>query len=232
MESLTLKVAKPKVRNLLSFLLPTSQFFFISCCIMESLLAINIIWSCSSTFSCSEFLPTISYLACYRGHDRLFCFTMVYWCLILILFSIISYLNLKTDSYYTNISMLLIGIAIALITPALAVLDEANTSYYVKTEKVHAGLMIGLIMASLVWLYITTLSSRLTEFIHRYIIISLLLLLWSMAQWFYAEKGGIVFNYFVEAVSEWIVVTLAVFIPYVYAGCFENVGVSTKYKNK
>ncbi|OMJ80402.1 hypothetical protein SteCoe_19356 [Stentor coeruleus] len=232
MESLTLKVPKSKAKNILSFLLPTSQFFFISGCIMELLLAINIIWSCSSTFTCSEFLPTISYLTCYRGHDRLFCVTMVYWCFILLLFSIISYLNLKTDSYYTNVFMLLIGIVIALINPALAVLDEANTSYYVKTEKVHAGLMIGLILASLVWLYITTLSSKLTQFVHKYIIVGLVLLLWSMAQWFYAERGGVVFNYFVEAVSEWIVVTLAVFIPYVYAGCFENVSVSTKYKNK
>lgn len=203
------------------------QFFFYTGLITLFLLAFNILWSCSSTFPCPSFLPTLSYLACYRGHDRLFTFTMTCWGVNLFIFTFISFLHLKTDSRLYNYSLTFSGFIISALQPCIAVIDEANTSYYAKIEKIHAVLMIILVFFILFWFFIAGHSRKLTQGVKQYTNLMVFVGCWSILQWFYAEKQGIVFNYNVEAVSEWLAVTLAVFCPFVYASSYGVLRVKT-----
>lgn len=210
----------------------TTQFspkglFFYTGLIMLFLLTFNILWSCTSTFPCSHFLPTLSYLACYRGHDRLFTFTMTYWGVNLFIFTFFSFLHFKTDSKLFNYSLIFSGFIISALQPCIAVIDEANTSYYAKIEKIHAVMMIILIFFILFWVFLTGNSGKLSQGVRKYTNLMVFVGCWSILQWFYAEKQGLVFNYNIEAVSEWLAVTLAVFCPCVYASSYGALRIKT-----
>ena len=212
-----------------SLFLHSSKLFLICGIVMELLLAANLTWSCVSTFDCSKFLPTVSYLACYRGHDRLFNFTMVYWGMVLMLFNCAAYLNFRTDIKKYNSFLFLLGAGICIAQPCIAVFDEANTSFYVKTEFIHGGMMIGLILSSLFWIYLTYNTGKIKSLLNRYIAVSLSFLLWSISEWFYADKDGVFFSYFFEALSEWIAITFAIFLPFMYSRDFPDIKVTTAY---
>ena len=207
--------------------LQANQIFLTTSIAMELLLISNIIWSCSSTFPCSDFLPTISYLACFRGHDRLFSFTMTFWSGNLAMFFVLSYNHYRSSSRFNNL-FCLISLVICLVQPGIAILDEANTSYFVKIEKIHSGFMIGLFLASMVWIYLTSLGKGMRSALIKYINLLILCACWSFLQWFYEDSNNFWFNYKVEAISEWITVTLAVFTPYMYSIEFGEVAVDTR----
>lgn len=202
--------------------------FLLTSVMMEILLIINIIWSCSVTFPCFDFLPTISYLACFRGHDRLFTFTMTLWSGNLMMFSVLAYIHYRGSNQVFNKIFILISFCICLIQPGIAILDEANTSYFVKIEKIHLGLMIGMFIGSMVWVYLTSLGKGMRSSLRHYINLLIFSSCLSFLQWFYEEKDSFWFNYKLEAVSEWITVTLAVFTPYMYSKEFGNVIVDTR----
>ena len=136
-------------------------------------------------------------------------------------------MHFKSTSKFYNFCFIFTGTLICILTPCIVVIDEANTSYYAKIEKIHAGMMIGFTFAIIFWVYLTGASGKLGVGVRRYVDFMMLTGLWSFAQWFYAEHEGVVFNYRVEAVSEWVVVTLAVFCPVVYASEFDKIVIKT-----
>ena len=196
---------------------PSDRIFLITSISMELLLIFNIIWSCSSTFPCSDFLPTISYLACFRGHDRLFAFTMTFWSGTLAIFFILSYSHYQSSNRFSSNLLILLSLVICLVQPGIAILDEANTSYFLKIEKIHSGFMIGLFLASMFWIYLTSILKPMRSSLNKYIHILILCACWSFLQWFYEETHNFWFNYKLQAISEWVTVTLAVFTPYMYS---------------
>ena len=212
----------------LKMIFPTRKIMLYGGVLMETLIFCNIIWSCVSTFNCLWFIPTISYLACYKGHDRLFNFTMVFWGLFLSVFTLVSYIQYRSLSTRYNVLFLSTGLLISILQPCLAVLDEGNSSNILPIEKVHGIFIITLIFASFFWIFLTNHRFPIQGKLYKYILTGVGLLFCSIAQWFYGENDGIIFNYAFEALFEWTTVAMAVFLPYMYSETYKDIIISTK----
>ena len=197
---------------------------------MEFLLALNILWSCTSTFNCRQFIPTISYLACYKGHDRLFNVTMMYWFFYLLIFTLISFLHFRSSSKVYNTLFLLVSICISVLQPCIAIIDEASTSHVLPIDKIHRFMISLVIIFLLLWIYLTSFETKIQLYLKKYIGIGIICLFWSIAQWFYAERDGCIFNYIFEAISEWITISIGIFLPYMYSRFYTEIFFITKFR--
>ena len=220
-------------------------FFFYSAIVMELLLVANIIWSCSSTFDCRSFWPTISYIACFRGHDRLFNFSTGYFMVILLLFFCLASVQFSDScSVWKNRLMLLLGIGISFLLPSASILDEANSSHIVPLEKVHLILMVIMISAGILWIYFSMkimnalkLPKREEEwrdFLVRYLVFGHAMTAFTIVEWVYAYTTykNWWMNENVEALCEWTVVTMCVFGPFVYSLTFPSCSLAIASKEE
>jgi hypothetical protein len=157
---------------------------------------------------------------------------MTFWGGNLAFFSLFAYQNFKNSSDLFNKVFLLTSLLISLVQPGIAIFDEANTSYFVKIEKIHAGIMIGLFIACMIWIFLTGLTGKLRKELKTYLNLFIFCACWSFVQWIYAEKDQFPFNYHIEAVSEWITVTFAVFLPYAYSVSFEETVFATSIRKR
>ncbi|CAG9315986.1 unnamed protein product [Blepharisma stoltei] len=216
-------------------------FFLIASLIMEFLLVFNIFWSCRDTFDCSTFWPTLSYLACFRGHDRLFNFTLTYFTAILPVFLIISYTHFShIYGRCFNFCFISLGILITFTLPFISMIDEANSSHIMPLEKIHIGIMTWFIAGVLIWIYMSMLCMRKINipadriewkgFLEKYLTFGITMLGFNIYEYFfaYSKNANWWVNQNVEAVCEWTVISMAVFLPYVYSLAFPNLRISFK----
>lgn len=87
----------------------------------------NIGIACATNFYCTIFLPTFSYLGCFRGHDRVFIVTCTYFALVLPITYIGGHLHFR--SVASNIKrgvMAIFGIISCVSLPVLALVNEVN----------------------------------------------------------------------------------------------------------
>lgn len=220
-------------------------FFFTAAVLMEIILAIDIIWSCSSTFDCRSFWPTISYIACFRGHDRLFNLSAAYYMVILILFFVSASLNYREYcSRWMHRIMLFLAMTICLLLPCVSIIDEANSSHILPLEKIHFILMVVLISAAVLWVYFSIrimnsmkLPKREEEwrdFLIRFVVFGHAMLAFTIYEWVYAYTPykNWWMNENVEALCEWTVVTMCVFGPFCYTLTFPNCSISITAKEE
>lgn len=214
-------------------------FFFMNAVFMEIMLAIDIIWSCTSTFDCRSFWPTISYIATFRGHDRLLNFSTSYYMVVLFLFLMTTMTNYAEHcSRWINRIMLFLGITVCCLLPSISVLDETNNFQFVTTEKIHLKLMGTLISAGALWIY---LSLRIMnsmkfpkreeewhDFLIKYIVFGHVMAIFTAFEWFYVNTSNKHWwiNENVEALCEWTVVTMCVFGPFFYTLTFPNCSIA------
>lgn len=190
---------------------------------MLAMLASNIVWSCYSTFDCRTFWPTISYISCYRGHDRLYSVALTYFALVVLLsFPIVLARVHSFISLSHKVMLWLGGLLIVLAVPWLALLDEANSSHVLPIEKVHYAIIVGVQTIGLLWIYLADSAFKKAKlqatFLKKYLCAGLFTLVCCIYHWKYAyapETNLASEN--LEALAEWIVVTMCVFLPYVYS---------------
>lgn len=72
----------------------------------------NIILACATNFYCTIFIPTLPYLGCFRGHDRIFIVTCTFYSLVLPILYFGGYLHFRAivNGIEKN-AMLVCGIA-------------------------------------------------------------------------------------------------------------------------
>lgn len=202
---------------------------------MELLVFINLIWSCKSTFDCRTFWPTLSYMGCYKGHDRVYNMSAGFFSIVLMTFFISASLNYAPYiSKITNQIMVFLGLGISMLFPAVTIIDEANSSYYVQTELVHYILMCILVSLSFAWVYFSVIAMRRVQldaeeddwnsFLKKYILLGACMAGFSIYQWKHArsEASNWLINENVEALSEWFTVTLCIFAPFFYSLTFPS----------
>lgn len=206
--------------------------------LMESLLFTNLLWSCYSTFDCWEFWPTISYMACYRGHDRLFNFTITLAaCVMPVFFVCCFFAYAKNENLLVKVWYLLLGILISLALPFIGLIDEANSSHILPLQRIHLAIMIGIICAVVLWVLLTIdfmknlqykELQRNYKFIHQYVFVGFTLLFLTVIQWYFAyqEDSHWWATQNIEAAFEWGTVTMTVFLPYVFSLGFPELSLS------
>ena len=218
-----------------------SDLFLASGCMIAGLICANLFWVCNGVFDCKSFWPTISYMACFRGNDRLFSFTMTLQGTFLLVFFITAYANYSQFmNVFEKVMFGVLGVLISLAMPFIAMIDEANDSHILPLKEIHLGIMIGVISCSLTWTYLTYLciskmdddQKKQSEFLKNYILLGLGMLVMNLLEWYYREKNNWLFNSNAEALSEWLVVGLALFLPYVYSLTFSPVEISLRASSK
>jgi hypothetical protein len=189
---------------------------------MWLMLASNILWSCSQTFDCRTFWPTVSYVACYRGHDRLYAFAVTFYSLVVLLTLPMFLVRVHSSIDLSHKVMLWLGgVLIFLAVPWLGLLDEANSSHVLPIEKIHFAIIVGVQTVGLLWVYLSAKALHKaqvdTSFLKKYIGAGVCLLICCIYQWRYVNDPEVVWaTENLEALAEWGAVTMSVFLPYVY----------------
>jgi hypothetical protein len=211
--------------------------FFFAGVKMVTLIAINLIWSCTETFDCTTFWPTVSYLACFRGHDRLINYTVTYFAVVLIFFFLGAWTNYKDAlGVWSHRLLLLVSLILTLGTPFLVLIDEANSSHIISLEKIHYIITVSYMTLAILWIFISMeatgkLSAKMnrsqqewTSFLKKYILFGLIMLGFNVYEWMYAYTGSAnwYINENVEALCEWTVIAVATFLPFFYSLTFNR----------
>jgi hypothetical protein len=204
---------------------------------MMTLIILNILWSCTETFDCTTFWPTVSYLSCFRGHDRLSNYTMTFWSVVLFFFFGGTWTAYKeVMGTWSHRLMMLISVVLTLGLPFLVIIDEANSSHIAPLEKIHYILTVGYMTLAMLWIFISLeaiwkLEGKMnraqkewTSFLKKYILFGLIMLGFNVFEWLYAytESANWWINENVEGLCEWTVICLAVFLPFFYSLTFNR----------
>ena len=190
--------------------------------LIESLLTFNLVSACYSTFDCSLFLPTLSYTAAYKGYDRVFILALSVEACAVVVFV------LAAQAYYRRMLsaeehylMLGSGLLLCVILPGVGVVDEVNTASGVPLEKIHYWLVVAALFLAGIW---SALSLQAERKLGNWVILRYMRTAWAAAgfsilQWTFADSiyRCSVLNPHLEALSEWVAVSLGVFAPFVYS---------------
>lgn len=214
-------------------------YFLVAGVVMELLIFLNLLWSCSRTFDCRSFWPTISYLGCYKGHDRVYNLSAGLYSFVLMSFFLSASLNYRPYlNQALNRFMLLLGVGISMLFPAVTIIDEANSSYYVQTELVHYILMKILLTLGFSWVFFSVMvigriklepaEEEWNSFLKKYILLGVAMACLSIYEWNNANLDPKTWwmNENVEALTEWFAVTLCIFAPFFYSMTFPSCSLS------
>jgi len=201
--------------------------------LVVGLIAVNVAWSCNSTFNCVDFKPTVSYLACFRGHDRLFNFTMTLAGAFLSFFFVTAYANFNYFfSDLQNLAYIGLSCLISVGMPLIGIIDEANTSDLVPLERFHFWIVFCVVSCCLGWVYLTMgcldnfnftkSQTAAVVFLKKYLAVGLTVLFVNILQWTHEvfSEPNWLFNMNYQAYSEWCVILMGCFTPYTYSRSF------------
>jgi hypothetical protein len=91
-----LRYTQKEGRNMYQLNIP--KFMIWLCLLMCVLTATNLIFACTTNFTCRQFLPTLNYLGCFRGHDRMYIDACTFFAGVLVVFHISAYLRFRQIS--------------------------------------------------------------------------------------------------------------------------------------
>jgi hypothetical protein len=197
----------------------------------------NLILACSTNFSCQHFLPTLPYLGCFRGHDRLFIVSCTYYGLVLPLLFIGAFCHFRVvDSSSRRTAMLMIGLTICGLLPLVALTDEVNGVHFLPLEPLNSLFSALFVILSVIWTVlgygsVVKLMPSLNIHEHAWLfrlkvmLVSVLgLTVLAVVEWQYAYTvySNSYLNENIEAVCEWVVVCISIFLPAVFAQFFRN----------
>lgn len=139
----------------------------------------------------------------------------------------------KLNSFFALLSLLIV-----LTLPFIAMIDEGNSSHIAPLEKIHYWIMCGFVPGILIWIYLSMLclnELHLSEeklhwkqFLIKYLIVGLVILTVNLYQYTYAytQFANWYTNQNIEASCEWLVISMCLFLPYVYSLVFPNTKLS------
>lgn len=218
----------------LSVDLPRVMFY--GCLVTEMALVLDLMSSCISTFDCNNYWPTLSYMGSFKDHDRLFMFALTWQAVVLAFFYVAAYsLHNQVLGRLNHSIMLLIGLTTAFALPWVGYIDEVTPNYLIPTEKIHLVLVVGFTTLTLLWVWLSIDCMRAawkTQYIAllRYQILGIALVAASFYQWKYAYTQAAYTSEALEALTEWVAVSVAVFAPYMYTRAFLDLNVSLRFK--
>jgi hypothetical protein len=212
------------------------SLFFYGCLITELALAIDLASSCYSTFDCSAFWPTLSYMGSFRDHDRLFMFALTWQAVLLGFFYLVAHTHYSPVLGTLNHRvMLVVGLVTAFALPWVGYIDEVTPHYLVPTEKIHLIIVVSFSTLTLLWVCLSFDCMRAAwrpqyRMLVKFQLLSVSLVAVSFYQWKNAYTDAAFTSEAYEALSEWAAVSVAVFAPYVYAKTFLDLRVSLSSK--
>lgn len=221
---------------------------FLLCAVLQTSVLFGAIWlSCRSEFDCTVFLPTFSYLAAYRGYDRLFAVAYTFYALVLLLFFLTAHMAYRGHAGGCVQGMMMtFGVIACLVLPGIAVIDEMGSSYLLPLDMVHKGLVALFCFSAFIWisgsfcgifrLRRTLKGAFQTEqrLLVQYISIALLATFISAYIWYCQYYNAV--NWLITdttaALAEWFAVLTAVFLPYCYAISFPGLELQVALHSK
>ena len=205
--------------------------------VMLILLFGNVVLGCLFSMPCSQLLPTISYLGCFPGHERLHVFTCLFFSLCLLVLYTGAYIRLSPSTpCFALCTSLILGLGITVTLVVLTLIDEINGLYFSPLDWMHDYVLIILLLLCLCYIYLTygclgdirdsmsaveqTALRQLKRHIYYTLgAVSLAILEWQIAYSIYSNS---LFNETFQAISEWLAISLSVFLPVRFCSCFEN----------
>lgn len=136
------------------FLLPAS-------CFVAALMTLNLVIGCISSFSCNQRLPSLLYLGCFRGHDRILTIALVLLAFIILLVVIGAEKQLRSSSTALIMScMRYCGFVSAGCLPLIALTDDVNSRHFIPLEAFNSTFSICFILASSAWVLMFVLKFK------------------------------------------------------------------------
>jgi hypothetical protein len=199
------------------FVQPTVPSALLMCSVaVLGLLFGNLVAACAFTFDCKRFLPTISYAAAYRWHDR---FTSValtlHACALSIFFGLVYCTNLEKLSKSLGVVQLASGLCVCLSLMLLSLFDEVESIIFLAFGS-HAFIISVLAGGLTTWLVIQILAEPDKTYLHNYASFLLLMLTCTWLEHSFSSLKGFCFNSNLEALCEWSTIFAFVMLPTVY----------------
>ncbi|CAG9324596.1 unnamed protein product [Blepharisma stoltei] len=222
-------------RSIYSMNIPKIMFWFSG--LMTILVYANLLLACLTNFSCSTFLPTLTYIGCFRGHDRIFIVSCTFFALVLVLMYTGAYYHFGSSlPDWKRLALLYLGVISCITLPFISLTDEVNSVHIIPFEPVYSFLSVCFVLVNLAWgslVYSLILKSRstfnvqerrwffiLTLFLGLFAFLSLITLIeWN---WAYSTSSNAFINENAEAICEWILVTISIFLPPIFCQFFRG----------
>jgi hypothetical protein len=236
-------------RGRATYTLNIPKLMFVLCLLMLVLVYLNITLACLTNFNCATFLPTLAYLGCFRGHDRLFIVSCTYFALVLSLLYLGAYCHFRHIASDTQrYAMLILGLSSCAILPIMALVDEVNSAHVIPLEPIFSFLSVTFVLVNIAWATLAFLSIRKMQSslnIHErrwyrvlqvIVTLTVSLAILDIIEWNYAYSiyTNFLLNENAEAVCEWALVTLGIISPAIFSQFYRgyvltfSVKVSTK----
>lgn len=176
----------------------------------------NVAWACYGTVACEEYLPSLSYIAAFQGHDRTTVAASVFFSVLLaVLFIGVFATTAERVSAQDRGLMLGIGLTISGFVPVIAILDGHNGFFGLGMSNLHYFSLYFLMILTLFWLgfALSTASKRLS--LLKWSLTTTALLLITVIEWELRNSvySGALFNQTFFALSQWTTAFLAIFLP-------------------
>ena len=213
-------------RQTMTLSLPLLTLYF--ALLMLLLTYANLFLACYTSFTCSRFLPTIDYLGCFRGHDRVYIVSCAFYAVTLGICVVGCHRRQKGAlSDDLRLVSTLSGVLAALCLPLIAVSDEVNAVHWLPFTHIHwAGLALFLPAAALwgscSYVALCRLEAAFTQsevwwmkVLRGVVRLAALTALVALIEWHFAYTvyADALLNETGEALCEWVLVGLAVLYP-------------------
>lgn len=222
-------------KSILSVNIPKIMFIF--SILMLLMVYANLFLACSTNFTCSVFLPTLTYIGCFRGHDRIFIVSCTFYSLILtFLYSGAYYHFASSLSDIQKMFLRYSGLISCVILPFIGLTDEVNGVHMIPLEPIYSFLSASFLILNVLWsglvfflIYNSRSSLNLQE--NRWFcILSFMLSSFAIMfmvtliewNWAYSTYSNSLLNENVEAMCEWALVTIAILLPPVFCQFFRG----------
>lgn len=200
------------------------------CTLAFLLLFGNVLSACTTTISCRNYIPTVSFLGAFRNHDRMFVFVCTFYSIVIQVISLAVHSILHTSMSWNQRQILLFfGVCVSASLVGLSVVDEVNGLHFIRLDNFHIAFSLTLLIVSLIWgysIYDSFAASTLNQSqeywltqLKRLLIFEFALGLVTMLEWHFAYTvyWNVLVNETVEALCEWTLIGVGLFAPVVVA---------------
>ena len=188
----------------------------------------NLAVACYTSFTCSRFLPTIDYLGCFRGHDRVYIVACVFYAVTLAVCVVGGHRRqqgaLSDEWRMVTTSS---GLLAALCLPVIAFFDEVNAQHWLPFPSIHKSALILFFPSAGFWVGASFLAIRRLEpaftqsevwwmkVLRGIVYLAGGLFLLTLVEWHFAYTvySDALLNETGEAVCEWCLVALSILYP-------------------
>jgi hypothetical protein len=194
--------------------------------VVIGLVYVNLISACMFTISCGSYIPTVSYLATFRTHDLVVVMALtLFACLMVTVF--ISW-HMKTHKFLTFddfLFMIILEVVIFILSITVSLIDESNGIEFNPVDHLHHFLSFTLCIVVIIWSYyalsfleVSGLTGEQRVVLYTCWVmfkVGAAFAVLTLYQWHFAYTiyNNVLTNPFMEALCEWILITIALRFP-------------------